>query len=149
MKGILFSALIVAFCASTFSQTVQANDVKSVAYTQEQLKGKVVEYFDSLGNDPTAKYDVVIVTITHFKKTEVASVDSTSIKLSNNGISATEITKGETIKETVTLRSGIIGGRKINNLESGNRLVTPISKREPIGNVYHQTTQTSTIVKKN
>ena len=101
--------------------------------SQVELKNKINAMFDSLGTDSESKYDVIVVTITHFKQTKRTTIDSNSVKLSNSGISATELTTGKTIKETITLRSGKIGDRTINNMEAGTPSVIPISSKVQIG----------------
>lgn len=137
---VLAASLSACLSAQTVIPPIPAGTAPKAAATEKvtvaspsQLKDIIVQMFNDVGSDTLAEYDVLVVTVTHFKQTRNTGIDSTSVKMNSNGISAIKTTNGETTKETIVLRTGKIGNYQKSNMETTGKTVVPFSKKEQIG----------------
>jgi hypothetical protein len=135
----MYRLALFAIVLCLFTGSIAAQET-STPLSQEDLKSRVVAIFDSLGKIPETNFDLVIITITRHTQVEHSEIDSSSLKISNSGVTATKIISGQATKQTITLRSGVIGKKAINKLEEGEATIVPISEKRIIGTTYNPAT---------
>jgi hypothetical protein len=127
----------LALCGVVFAQSptgqTQSQTIKSAIADKEDLKAEFARMVDSLGSDTTAIAEGFVATISFFKQTRQISVDSNSVKLSNSGISATEVTTSGIVRQTIVLKMGKIRNRTISTMEVNPKSVSKTSSRIQIG----------------